>query len=297
MKRTKNPRPRRCFGLRRQGKRVSKQPAVNQRQLIQTTRQRAIQSGATILSAIKKEMHRGKHNYLEAVREQYRYHVDVVAVADAALALLQQHHPAASAQKPGKPDIPTYVISSWFLADCADYLLSHPDGFELLHLVTGSKISATQRTLDRMTKVSLEAHSPASARANQQELQKLLIEFSGWGHTLHGLFHSHPGYGKGATRPSGVDLGTQKLYEQGGYPLVGAIFSRDGYVRFFASNPMTITVFGTGVEQHEEHVFQIQTLKRHLPVQTPQSTKWWPGVSQRQAGTGTWLLPGSVVHS
>jgi hypothetical protein len=297
MKRTKNPGLPRRFGLRRQGKCASKQPAVNQHELIASTRQQAIQSAEAILSAVKAEMYRGEHTYLETVLEQYYYHVDVIAVSDATEAFLGEDRPAATALTPEQPNIPTYVISSWFLSDCAEYLLSNAQGFELLHLVTGSKISANQRTLDRMIKVPLEAHSPASARANQQDLQKLLIEFSGWGHTLHGLFHSHPGSGKGATQPSGVDLGTQKLYEQGGYPLVGAIFSRDGYVRFFASNPMTITVFGAGVEQHEEHVFQIQTLKCHLPVQTPQNTTWGPGVSQRPAGTGTWLLPGSVVHS
>src|SRR6186997_3127421 len=141
MKRTKNLEPRRRFGLRRQGKCASQQPAVNQRQLIQATRQRAIQSGETILSAITTEMHRGDHAYLETVLEQYYYHVDVVAVSDTALVLLEQHHPAATAQKPEQPLVPTYVISSWFLADCATYLLSHSDGFELLHLVTGSKIS------------------------------------------------------------------------------------------------------------------------------------------------------------
>jgi len=129
--------------------------------------------------------------------------------------------------------------------------------------------------------VPLEAHSPVNAQANQQDLQKLLIELSGWGHSLYGLFHSHPGYGKGATQPSGVDLDTQKLYEQGGYPLVSAIFSRDGYVRFFSSNPLAITVFGTGVEQDDEHIFKIQTLNRHLPVQIPENKAGWTGVSQR----------------
>ena len=214
-------------------------------------------------------MYRGEHTYLETISEQYRYHVDVVAVSDAALALLEQGHPPAAVLEPEQPAVPTFVISSWFLSDCADYLLSHSQGFELLHLVTGQKFSQV-RTLERLIKVPLEAHSPANAQANQQDLQKLLIELSGWGHSLHGLFHSHPGYGKDATRPSPVDVDTQQLYERGGYPLVSAIFSRDGYVRFFCSDPLTITVFGTGVEQHEEYIFKIQTHNRHLPVQTPQ---------------------------
>jgi proteasome lid subunit RPN8/RPN11 len=281
MKHSKNPESRRRFRLRRRAESASPQPIVNRQELIQTTKQRAIQAGEAILTAAKEEMHRGEHTYLEAILEQYVYHTDVVAVADAAMASLGQDHPAATAQKPEPPDIPTYVISSWFMTECATYLLSHSDGFELLHLVTGSKIGTAQRTLERMIKVALEAHSPVNAQANQQDLQKLLIEFSGWGHTLHGLFHSHPGYGKDATQPSGIDLGTQKLYEQGGYPLVSAIFSRDGFVRFFSNNPINISVFGAGVEQHEEHIFKIQTLERHLPVQTPQNKEGWAGVSRR----------------
>ena len=242
-------------------------------------------------------MYRGEHTYLETVLEQYCYHLDVVAVSDAALALLEQGHPPAAVLELEQLAVPTFVISSWFLSDCADYLLSHPQGFELLHLVTGSKLSANQRTLDRMIQVALEAHSHANARANQPDLQKLLIEFSGWGHTLHGMFHSHPGYGKEATKPSFIDLNTQKLYEKGGYPLVGAIFSRDGYVRFFSSNPVAVTVFGAGVEQHEEHVFKIQTLERHLPVQTTENSTGRAGVRQRPAGAGAGLHPESAVHS
>jgi hypothetical protein len=198
MKRIKNPKPRRHFNQRLRGRRAAHQPAVHQHKLIASTRQQAIQSAETILSAIKDEMYRGEHTYLDTVLEQYCYHVDVIAVFDATEAFLEEDRSAATALTPDQPDVPTYVISSWFLSDCAEYLLSNAQGFELLHLVTGSKISANQRTLDRMIKVPLEAHSPVSARANQQDLQKLLIEFSGWGHTLHGLFHSHLGVGSGA---------------------------------------------------------------------------------------------------
>jgi len=84
-------------------------------------------------------MNRGEHTYFETISEQYCYHVDVVAMADAAMALLGQDHPAATAQQPEPPDILTFGISSWFFKDCADYLLSHSQGFELLHLVTGQK--------------------------------------------------------------------------------------------------------------------------------------------------------------
>jgi hypothetical protein len=62
------------------------------------------------------------------------------------------------------------------------------------------------------------------------------------------------------TQPSQTDLTTRQRYEQGGYPLVGAIFVKDGFVRFFANHPFTITIFGKGVKQIDEHVFAIRNL-------------------------------------
>src|SRR5688500_18260542 len=104
MKHSKNPESRRRFGLRRRAESASHQPVANRQELIQTTRQRAIQAGEAILTAAKEEMHRGEHTYLEAILEQYVYHTDVVAVADAAMASLGQDHPGAPAQKLEPPD-------------------------------------------------------------------------------------------------------------------------------------------------------------------------------------------------
>src|SRR5918998_152866 len=115
MKRTNWPKKRNRFGRRRRQGSTSHQSAVNRHRLIQTTRQRAIQAGDAIISALKDEMHRGEHAYLETILEQCRYHADVVALSDVALALLRQDSPAAAAQKPEKPAIPTYGVSSWFL--------------------------------------------------------------------------------------------------------------------------------------------------------------------------------------
>jgi hypothetical protein len=81
-----------------------------------------------------------------------------------------------------------------------------------------------------------------------------------FGSYLHAVFHSHPGSGPGATRPSDIDLATHQRFENGGYPLIGAIFV-PGYVRFFAANhPFSITIKGKGVEKvsGETHVYTIQ---------------------------------------
>jgi hypothetical protein len=81
-----------------------------------------------------------------------------------------------------------------------------------------------------------------------------------WGNALYGLFHSHPGQGAPATRPSSIDLATHERYERR-YPLIGCIFVRDGTLRFFsATTTFSITICGKGVAtiNEDEHVFKIQ---------------------------------------
>jgi hypothetical protein len=66
------------------------------------------------------------------------------------------------------------------------------------------------------------------------------------GQALHAIFHSHPFPGR--PTPSGVDWRLQEVLDKGGYPAIQAVFSQDGYIRFFAKRPFVVTVFGTGVE-------------------------------------------------
>jgi proteasome lid subunit RPN8/RPN11 len=169
-----------------------------------------------------------------------------------------------------EPAVPEYLLSSWFLTECASYLVGDLRGHERLLMISGVKIREGQRTLDRMVRVELADQSAIHALANQHELQRHLIEFSErWGHALHGLFHSHPGTGVLATRPSSTDLETHERYERG-YPVVGMICVRDGFLRFFSHRPFTIRLYGKGVEQHDDHLFKIQTL-RPVSDETPQS--------------------------
>src|SRR5207247_2277513 len=123
------------------------------------------------------------------------------------------------------PAVAEYPISSRFLTECASFLLADPRGFERLHLVKGLALEGNRFTLSEMDKVPMSAQSHVGAKADQQAFTRAMIELSTWGESLHGLFHSHPGTGPRATLPSlDKDIPTHQRLEDGGCPLIGAIF-------------------------------------------------------------------------
>jgi Prokaryotic homologs of the JAB domain len=238
----------------------------DQRETFQATRQRAVDAGNTALRAISAALSLGARHAAEPTLTELDFLFDVVAMADAAARLLQERKPPAEeAESTGAE----YLISSLFLRDCAEYLLGDPHRRERLCLITGMKVGQ-RRTLERMVKVKLSDQSTTCAVADPPDLQQKLIALGASGHTLHGLFHSHPGQGGGATRPSGTDLATHEVHERGGYPLVGGIFERSGFfVRFFSySRPFTVSIYGQGVERYEENLFKIGNVSHDTP---------WPG--------------------
>lgn len=231
-------------------------------QRLNATKKRALTSGSAATNAISEAVQRGNRAVADQHVVRLAHIFDVIeTVDDATRALLAVYPHAMQASGPAS----TYVVSSWFLASCAETLLADPQGHERLHFVTGVRMG-THRTLDRMVPVPIESHSAIHAAADQTGAQQALIELDTWGHTVHGLFHSHPGQGQDATRPSSTDLATHERYERGGYPLIGAIVVRDGYVRFFSHRAdFSITVFGEGVRQIDTRLFQIQNLSGSSP--------------------------------
>jgi hypothetical protein len=228
----------------------------------QATRQKAVAAGDRALRAVAEALIQGERPAAEPALTELDFLFDVVAMADAAQRLLREGKPPAEEAQSG---VTEYLISSLFLSDCAAYLVDHPKGYERLCLVTGSK-KGTLRTLERMIAVELSEQSTTCAVAEPLDLQRKLIAIDSIGHSLHGLLHSHPGQGRGATRPSGIDLATHAQHERGGYPLVGGIFERSGFVRFFSyDRPFTITVYGTGVEAYEENLFKIGNVSHDTP--------------------------------
>ena len=235
----------------------------------QQTKERSIHEGEEILSAMALDLREGGRNHLEALWSMLPYYADVIFTAD--YAIRECHSPRPEPCTEQEPTVDEYLLSSWFLARCHAFLMSHEQGDELLHLATGIKDSPKRRTIDNLLKVAIASSSATHALADQRDLQQTLIALSEWGHTLHGLFHRHPGIGVSATRPSSIDLTTHKRYEDGGYPLIGGIFVRSGHVRFFSANrPFTVTIYGTGVTPvpGETHVYKIQTSPRDVSYET-----------------------------
>ena len=150
---------------------------------------------------------------------------------------------------------PIYVVSSLFLHDSFNYLNKDAD-LESLHFVTGIQIS-NLIILDRMVHFELEIQNCVFASGNPNSVSKVLIELNEHAHKLLGYFHIHPGQGQETTFPSSTDLKFQKLLGRGHYPVIGAIFSRDGYVRFFSSKDFEIETYGNGVEKINGNLFRL----------------------------------------
>lgn len=95
-------------------------------------------------------------------------------------------------------------------------------------------------------------------RGVEAATRDVLCDLAEVGHALHGVFHSHRMQGPRSVTPSAVDRRHQERLERSGYPVVPAIFSDDGYVRFFTLvQPFTLEVYGKGVEQHDSQLFRL----------------------------------------
>lgn len=147
-----------------------------------------------------------------------------------------------------------YVLSSLFLHESFNYL--NKGKVESLHFVTGPQYG-NRLFLDRIIELPLESQTFVFARAETVAVRKALIYLSRCDHSLQGCFHIHPGLGSSSTIPSGIDLRLQETLDKGGYKAVGAIFSRDGYIRFYSSLDFEIQIYGKGVERVDGKVFRI----------------------------------------
>ena len=144
-----------------------------------------------------------------------------------------------------------YKTGSLFLKECFEYLTSSPD--EVIHLVTGIELSQEVYLLDRLEKVKFRA-TVVGARADVKSVFQKMVEIDEtFGHLLLGVFHSHPFRGIAGTSPSGIDRKLQENLEKSGYRTIQAIFSQDGYIRFFSNEiPFEIEVYGKGIEKIKE---------------------------------------------
>ena len=151
-----------------------------------------------------------------------------------------------------------YVVSSLFLHESFKKLTADQD--EQFFFVTGTELDGAL-VLDQWAEFAHQKRSVVGVTADTRSTHRLLIKLEQFGHRLLAHFHSHPGKGADATRPSGTDTRFQKNLEGAGHVAVMAIFSRDGYIRFLRLDQnANVEVHGKGVEEHEPGIFRLTNL-------------------------------------
>jgi hypothetical protein len=164
--------------------------------------------------------------------------------------------PPADSGLKDKGGEPLFVINSLMLYECFKLLTRTED--ENLHAVTGSTIG-NLRSLERIIPLSLSKQNVVGAVADNNSLANSLIRLNDFGLRPLAYFHSHPGYGMNATCPSSTDKQTQATMEESGSEIIGGIFSRDGYVRFYANKcDPKINVIGKQVRKVGKNVYQLE---------------------------------------
>jgi hypothetical protein len=155
---------------------------------------------------------------------------------------------------PASPEeLPTYVISSATLAQAFAAMVHERNSSmsepERMLAVTGIA-RAGLRTLDHLIDVKMGQQTPVSASFDMQDFARVLLILHDHNQALHAIFHTHPF--AGPPTPSSVDWRLQELLDQGGYPAIQAVFSSDGYIRFFAKCPFVLEISGKGVEHVDD---------------------------------------------
>lgn len=153
---------------------------------------------------------------------------------------------------------PRFVISSMFLEQCFRDLTA--DEHEQFFFITGAEVDSVG-VLDQKIEFMHQRRTMMGVTGNQSATHRLLIRLEQFGHRLLGHFHSHPGSGLSSTHPSGTDEAFQRRLESAGYPTVAAIFSRDGFVRFFRlTGEFELAIHGEGVEDLGTHTYHLTSV-------------------------------------
>jgi len=166
--------------------------------------------------------------------------------------------PAEASPQDGDGE-PLFVINSLMLYRCFK-LLTRTEN-EHLHAITGS-VFHNARFLEHIVPLSLSRQSVGGAEAENESLANELMFINEFGLRPLAYFHSHPGFGANATCPSGTDRQTQATMEKSGSDIIGGIFSRDGFVRFYVNRGrLKVRVIGKRVRKVEKNVYQLEVEK------------------------------------
>jgi hypothetical protein len=157
-----------------------------------------------------------------------------------------------------QPSRPLFVASSLFLHECFKQLTA--DRREQFFFITGSEVNGAL-VLDQICTFEHISRTEAGVVGDPKSTHKVLGKLTRFSHRLLAHFHSHPGHGAASTGPSGTDINYQASLERSGYCTIAAIFSRDGYIRFFRLDQnFELQIHGTGVEHVEATIYRLTEL-------------------------------------
>lgn len=164
----------------------------------------------------------------------------------------------AAENKPDTTRSRRYAVSSFFLHESYKKLTADAD--EQFFFITGSEVEGVM-VLDQCAEFAHQRRTRLGVVADMPSTHNLLIRLEQFGHKFLAHFHSHPGKGADATRPSGTDERFQKRLEDAGHVAVMAIFSRDGFVRFVRLDQnFEVEIYGEGVEVHAPGIYRLKNI-------------------------------------
>ncbi len=226
--------------------------------------QRAQQKGLVrMLDPVKRAYEQADALGIQFYSEQLERYLQVVQKFQPLLTTVPLPVPTTSApvetvQPPltTQPQVPLYIVSPLTLATAYAQLRRHHPGTqeepEWMLAVTGVK-HEQMRTLEQLIEVKLAKQSAVTAAFDMQDFTRIATTLYEKSQALHAIFHSHRF--RGQPQPSPVDWRLQEILDQGRYPAIQAVFSEDGYVRFFARRPFTVVVSGKGVDCVDPNTF------------------------------------------
>lgn len=166
-----------------------------------------------------------------------------------------------------------FVIDSIVLLESFRYVCKHDRGSnggfrEVFHYATGVQVDQNTFVIGHIVPVTFSRQSAGGVRVADDSNIRALESLDRLGMPLLAHFHSHPGHGVQANHPSSVDRAFQERLERGGHIAIGGIFSRDGFVRFFAGDParFAVEVQGNHFRKVEDHVYQLSVVDCQLPI-------------------------------
>lgn len=156
------------------------------------------------------------------------------------------------------PPFPRFVVSSLFLHECFKPLTADPK--EQFVFITGPEVDGVM-VLSKLCTFDHISRTEVGVVGDPKSTHRLLGRLEQFGHRLLAHFHSHPGCGPESIGPSGKDKKYQATLEDAGCDTVGAIFSRDGYIRFFRlDSKFDLKIYGAGVEHVSDTLYRLTNL-------------------------------------